>query len=205
MPETATPNPVPPPGWPRLEGWKAIVRRVRVPLGFVTAVLFILFARPTWASLATSLVLVALGVWLRAYAAGYVKKNTELTHTGPYAHTRNPLYLGSLLIVCGFALAAHCLWLAVLLIGLFLFIYIPVILSEEVFLRSVFPTFDAYAASVPRLLPRITAARFPDTDPVAGRFDRARYLHHREYNALMGAGAVYALLVVRMLLLRHGV
>jgi protein-S-isoprenylcysteine O-methyltransferase Ste14 len=199
--------PIPPhaaAGWPILHGWKRIVRRVRVPLGFLTAILFLIFARPSWGSLATSLILVVPGLWLRGYAAGYVQKNAKLTHTGPYAHTRNPLYLGSMLIAFGVALAAAKLWLAILLVTLFVFIYIPVILTEEEFLRETFPGYDAYAAEVPRLVPRITAARFGEPGAPPGRFSRQRYLHHREYNSLMGACAIYVGLIARMLFHRSG-
>lgn len=184
--------------------WQRIARRVRVPLGFVTALLFMVFARPTPALLAWSLLVVLPGVALRAYAAGYVKKNAELTRTGPYAYTRNPLYLGSMLIAFGFAVAAGRVVLGVLLVGLFLLIYWPTILSEEAFLRSAFPGFDAYAARVPRLLPRLTPARFPgEAAAGAGRFSPERYRHHREYNALMGAAALYAALILRYVLARR--
>lgn len=183
-----------------------MARRIRVPLGFVTAIVFLAFARSTWILLAASLPMVLAGLWLRAYAAGYVKKNMELTRTGPYAHTRNPLYLGSMLIAFGFALAAGRWSLGVLLLGLFLLIYIPTILSEETFLRSTFPEFDAYAKAVPRLLPRPTPARFGAAGNVRAAglpsFSRERYLHHREYNAAMGSGAIYLLLLARMLLAR---
>jgi protein-S-isoprenylcysteine O-methyltransferase Ste14 len=177
--------------------WQKIARRIRVPLGFVVAAVFLVFAAPTWRTLAWSLLLVLPGVWLRGYAAGYVKKNAELTVTGPYAFTRNPLYLGSISIAFGFAVAAGRWWLVVLLAGMFLAIYVPTILSEEAFLRSTFPEFDAYAGRVPRLLPRLTPARFGAT---AGRFSKERYLHHREYNAGMGAAAIYVVLMARMLL-----
>jgi protein-S-isoprenylcysteine O-methyltransferase Ste14 len=180
--------------------WQKVARRVRVPLGFVTAALFLVFARSTWALLGWSLVLVLPGLWLRGYAAGYVKKNAELTRTGPYAYTRNPLYLGSMLIAFGFAVAAGRWSLGLLLVGLFLLIYVPTILSEETFLRGEFVDFAEYARRVPRLLPRLTPARFPGAEAGAGRFDPARYRHHREYNAGMGAAAIYALLVLRMLL-----
>ena len=143
-----------------------------------------------------SLVLVAPGLWLRGYAAGYVRKNAELTRTGPYAYTRNPLYLGSMLIAFGFAVASGSWIIVVVLAGLFLAIYLPTIRSEEEFLRAHFPAFDEYAAKVPRLLPRLTAARTTDT---RGRFSRELYLHHREYNALMGAIAIYAALAARLL------
>ncbi|HZL29149.1 MAG TPA: methyltransferase [Acidobacteriaceae bacterium] len=180
--------------------WQKIARRIRVPLGFVVAAVFLVFAEPSRRSLVWSLLLVVPGVWLRAYAAGYVKKNAELTVTGPYAYTRNPLYLGSMSIAFGFAVAAGGFtttrwWLVVLLVGMFLAIYVPTILSEETFLRATFAEFAAYAKRVPRLLPRLTPARF---GAVAGRFSGERYLHHREYNAGMGAAAIYAVLILRM-------
>ena len=183
-------------------GWQKIARRVRVPLGFVVAAVFLVFARPSWHTLAWSLLLVLPGLWLRGYAAGYVKKNAELTRTGPYAYTRNPLYLGSMGIAAGFAVAAGQLWLGLVLVVMFLAIYVPTILSEESFLRGAFPSFDEYAQRVPRLLPRLTAARFVDANAGGGRFSGERYRHHREYNALMGAVAIYAALTLRMVL-RH--
>lgn len=183
-------------------GWQKIARRIRVPLGFAVAAVFLAFARPTARDLLMSLPLVAAGLWLRGYAAGYVKKNAELTVTGPYAYTRNPLYLGSMSLAAGFAVAAGGFtparwWLVVLLVGMFLAIYVPTILSEEAFLRTAFTEFNAYAARVPRLLPRFTPARFGRTP---GRFDAARYQHHREYNATIGAACIYAVLVARMFL-----
>ncbi len=179
--------------------WSRVARRIRVPLGFAFAAFFLWLARPTPVFLAASLALVVPGLWLRGYASGYVKKNAELTVTGPYAHTRNPLYLGSMLIAFGFALAARSVWIAVVLAVLFLAIYLPVIRSEEQYLRSVFPEFDAYAARVPRLLPRMTSAR---GTAASASFSGARYRKHREYNALMGALGLYAALILRLLFLK---
>src|SRR6201998_3875760 len=107
--------------------WSRIARRIRVPLGFVFAALYLWLARPTLLFMALSLVLVVPGIWLRGYASGYVEKNRELTMTGPYAHTRNPLYLGSMLIAFGFALASRSLWITLTLAVLFAVIYVPVI------------------------------------------------------------------------------
>ncbi len=185
-------------------GWQRFARRARVPLGFVVAAVFLVFARPSVASLAWSLLLVVPGVWLRGYAAGYVKKNAELTRTGPYAHTRNPLYLGSMGIAFGFAVASGIWWLGLLVAVMFTVIYVPTILSEEVYLRETFAGFEEYARRVPRLLPRLTAARFAGADVGSGRFDAERYRHHREYNAGMGAVAIYAALALRMWLVAKG-
>jgi protein-S-isoprenylcysteine O-methyltransferase Ste14 len=177
--------------------WSRVARRIRVPMGFVFAGVYLWLARPTFGSMAGSLLLVLPGLWLRGYAAGYVKKNAELTVTGPYAYTRNPLYLGSMLIAFGFAAASRSIVIVLLLALLFAIIYVPVIRSEEEFLRSKFPGFDAYAVRVPRLLPRLSAARFADGEQ--GRFSMPLYRKHREYNALMGAGAIYAVLALRII------
>ncbi len=181
--------------------WQRIARRVRVPLGFVFSAVYLWLARPTAPSLLWSLFLVAPGVWLRAYASGYVRKNAELATSGPYAHTRNPLYLGSMLIAFGFAAASRSLVVLIALAALFLLIYLPVIRSEEQFLREHFEGFDAYAARVPRLLPRLLPACNED---FRGSFSRDLYLQHREYNALMGAAAIYAALAARMFLKMRG-
>jgi protein-S-isoprenylcysteine O-methyltransferase Ste14 len=186
--------------------WQKIARRIRVPLGFVLAGVFLWLAQPTWKTMLLSLLLVVPGVWLRAYAAGYVRKNRELTLTGPYAYTRNPLYLGSTMIAFGFAVAAGSWIILVALAVMFAAIYIPTILSEEAYLREHFAGFDEYAAKVPRLLPRLTAAEFPANENASGgRFSADQWRHHREYNALMGAGAIYLALAVRLFLNHHQV
>ncbi|HLH35114.1 MAG TPA: isoprenylcysteine carboxylmethyltransferase family protein [Alloacidobacterium sp.] len=176
--------------------WSRIARRIRVPMGFIFAGFYIWLARPTFISMAWSLLLVIPGLWLRGYAAGYVKKNAELTMTGPYSYTRNPLYLGSMLIAFGFAAASRSIVIVLLLAALFALIYIPVIRSEEAFLRSKFAGFDAYAASVPRLVPRLRPARI---ETGQGNFSFPLYRKHREYNALMGATAIYAVLALRII------
>jgi len=180
-----------------MEWWQKIARRIRVPLGFLTAALYLfeLWRHPPLpAAIACSLLLVLPGLWLRGYASGYVKKNRELTQTGPYAHTRNPLYLGSILIAAGFAVALLSWPVAAMLAAMFLIIYVPVIASEERFLRSTFADFDAYCRRVPRLIPRLIPAPDPagvQTEVLSGKFSFDLYLRHREYNAAIGAALLY--------------
>jgi protein-S-isoprenylcysteine O-methyltransferase Ste14 len=196
MTEPANPQP----DW--IARWQQIARRIRVPLGFLTAALYLLeLARraPHPAAVAWSLLLVLPGLWLRAYAAGTVKKNSELTMTGPYAHTRNPLYLGSMLIAAGFAVALLSWPVALVLALVFTLIYVPVIAAEERFLRTAFPGFDDYCHRVPRLIPRFTPARNPEGESLPAAFSLSLYIQHREYNA--GVGAL--LLYLSLLLLRH--
>jgi hypothetical protein len=181
--------------------WQRVARRIRVPLGFLTAALYLfeLWRRaPRMDAVAWSLALVLPGLWLRAYASGYVKKNRELTVTGPYAHVRNPLYLGSMLIAGGFALALLS-WPVALVLALgFAAIYVPVIASEERFLRTAFAGFDDYCRRVPRMIPRLTPASQPDKPIPSGSFSLSLYIRHREYNAAIGA----ILLYLSLLLLR---
>ena len=173
--------------------WQRIARRIRVPLGFLTAALYLFELwrhAPRPAAIAWSLALVIPGLWLRAYASGYVKKNQELTTSGPYAWTRNPLYLGSMLIAAGFAVALLSWVVAIVLSIGFVLIYVPVIASEERFLRATFAEFDDYCRRVPRLLPRFGPRHRPDRDG-SGGFSLDLYLKHREYNALLGVILLY--------------
>jgi protein-S-isoprenylcysteine O-methyltransferase Ste14 len=174
--------------------WQRVARRIRVPLGFLTAALYLfeLSRRaPQPAAVAWSLALVLPGLWLRGYAAGYVKKNRDLTTTGPYAHTRNPLYLGSMMMAAGFAVALLSWPVALVLAAGFAVIYVPVIASEERFLLATFPGFDAYCKRVPRLIPRLTPASETGDQTGSGAFSLALYLRHREYNASIGAALLY--------------
>src|SRR5579864_3694315 len=137
-----------------LSSWGDTARRIRVPLGFVFAIVYFWLARPSRESLLVGAAICIPGLALRALASGHVQKNTCLTTTGPYAYTRNPLYLGSLMLAGGFAVAARSLWIALAIVALFLAVYLPVVRAEEEFLRLRFPEFAEYAQRVPRFLPR---------------------------------------------------
>jgi len=180
--------------------WSRVARRIRVPLGFAFAVLYFWLARPSWRSLALGAVLIVPGLLVRALASGHVRKNEALATSGPYAYTRNPLYLGSLLMGVGFAVAARSWWVGVVMVVMFLAIYLPVIRGEEAFLREKFPEFEEYARRVPRMLPRITRG---SSGEEGGAFSMDLYLKHREYNALLGALAMAAALVVKMVVVRR--
>jgi len=178
--------------------WGKIARRIRVPMGFAFALLYFWLARPSWKFLALGAVLIVPGILIRALASGHVRKNEALATSGPYAYTRNPLYLGSLLMGIGFAVAARSWWVGVVLVVMFFAIYLPVIRSEETFLRAKFPEFEEYARHVPRMLPRIVPH---STGEDAGGFSFELYLKHREYNALLGCALMLVGLVVKMKML----
>jgi protein-S-isoprenylcysteine O-methyltransferase Ste14 len=182
--------------------WSQIARRIRVPLGFLFAVFYFWLARPTWRSMALGTIVVLPGLLIRALASGHVRKNESLATSGPYAYTRNPLYLGSLLIGVGFAVAARSWWVGGALVAMFFAIYLPVIRDEEMFLRVRFPEFEEYARRVPRMWPRL--APVPDAgNKASADFSWSLYLKHREYNALLGWAAMMALLIFRMVFFRN--
>ena len=89
------------------QNWTRRARRIRVPLGFVLAAFYIWRAQPNWTSLVAGILIAAMGLAIRVLASGHVQKNRELTTTGPYAYVRNPLYLGSIIMALGFAIAAR--------------------------------------------------------------------------------------------------
>jgi protein-S-isoprenylcysteine O-methyltransferase Ste14 len=181
--------------------YSRVARRIRVPLGFAFAILYFWLARPTWRFLALGTILIVPGLLIRALASGHVRKNEALATLGPYAYTRNPLYLGSLLMGVGFAVAARSWWVGVVLVAMFVVVYLPVIRDEEAFLRGKFPEFEEYARRVPRMVPRFTRGS-NSPDEASEGFSSDLYLKHREYNALLGAVAMMAALIVKMTLFR---
>jgi len=180
--------------------WPKIARRIRVPLGFAFAVLYLWLARPTWPFIGYGAIAIAPGLLIRALASGHVRKNEALAATGPYAYTRNPLYVGSLLIGVGFAIAARSWWIGVGLAVMFFAIYVPVIRGEEKFLREKFPEFEEYARNVPRMFPRLTAYCRSEN---FGGFSLQLYLKHREYNALVGTAIIVAALAFKIFLAKN--
>jgi len=175
--------------------WQKIARRIRVPLGFLFAAAYIYLAHPTMLSIGAGSAIALLGILIRASASGHVRKNEQLATSGPYAYTRNPLYLGSIIIAAGFAVASRSGWVASIAIGILWVIYIPVIRGEEEFLRARFPEFAEYSRRVPRLFPRYLRAQQGSPEG----FSWHLYWKHREYNAAVGA----ALMVVALMLKIH--
>ena len=133
-----------------------------------------------------------VGLLVRAIASGHLRKNEQLSTAGPYAYTRNPLYLGSLVLAIGFIIAARSWVMALIALAMLAFIYLPVIRFEEQFLRAKFPEYERYASKVPRLLPR-----FPALESGSGTFSLHLYWKHREYNAGIGTTLMILALVAK--------
>jgi protein-S-isoprenylcysteine O-methyltransferase Ste14 len=164
-----------------------------VPCGFALVAAFAWFSHPDARSLPLGLPVALLGLGLRAWAAGHLVKNQALATAGPYAYVRNPLYLGTMLVAAGLAIASRSVSLGGLFALVFLCIYLPVMQLEEQHLRSLFPEYAAYAERVPALVPRMAAER--SREP----FRWSLYMRNREYQAAVGFTAGAMLLVWKAL------
>jgi protein-S-isoprenylcysteine O-methyltransferase Ste14 len=169
------------------------VAKLRVPCGFVLVAAFLWLSQPSWLSLAAGLPVSIAGLAVRAWAAGHLEKNLALTDSGPYAHVRNPLYIGTLLVAAGLVLAARRWELGVLFATVFALIYLPVVELEEQHLRKLFADYADYSKRVPKLIPRIAAAG------AAKHFEWRLYRRNREYEALAGFLAGAAVLIWKTL------
>lgn len=172
------------------------IQRWRVPLGFLCLVPFLWFARPTLLTLLVGGLVAILGLMIRAWAAGHIRKNDALATSGPYAYTRNPLYLGSFLLGAGFTVASGQPLLAIPFLALFVGIYFPVMRVEARHLAGWFgEKYSDYARAVPLFFPRLTPYR--SERAMAAKFDTSLYLRYREYRAALGLLVAWGVLALK--------
>ncbi len=163
-----------------------LLARWRVFLGFVFAALVLWLATPTRNSLLLGAGIAVMGECLRLWAAGHLEKSKEVTRSGPYRHTRHPLYLGSSIIGIGIAVAAHHVVVAAIVIGYMLLTLTAAMRSEEAHLREKFG--DAYDAYAER-----RAA------PMDRPFSWQRALGNREHHTMIGLATGLAILAMKLL------
>jgi protein-S-isoprenylcysteine O-methyltransferase Ste14 len=172
------------------------IQRWRVPLGFLCAAIFLLLAKPTRTALLAGACVSLLGLAIRAWASGHIRKNAQLATSGPYAFTRNPLYFGSFLLGLGFTIASGQVVLGLLFVALFLGIYFPVMRVEASTLAELFgKEYEVYKEAVPLFFPRLTPFRQSESERV--KFDGSLYLSYREYRAALGLLIAWGLLLIK--------
>jgi protein-S-isoprenylcysteine O-methyltransferase Ste14 len=178
-----------------MRDFASVIARWRVRLGYVLAIVVLWLARPNPSSVALGGAISLMGLWLRAYAAGYLHKQEVLTVTGPYAHTRNPLYLGSFVLVIGAAVATRSWIAAMILLVYFGVVYAVVMRREEGELRAHHgAAFETYASAVPLFFPRFSAAKLGAKS--GGAFSFVQYRKNHEYQAAIGFLLLLAALLV---------
>jgi len=161
-----------------------LLARWRVFLGFVFAAIVMWLATPTRNSLLFGAAIAVIGECLRLWAAGHLEKSREVTRSGPYRHTRHPLYLGSSIIGVGIAVASHHLVVAGMVVGYMLLTLTAAMRSEEAHLREKFgDAYDAYAEK--------RAA------PMDRPFSWPRAIGNREHHTMIGLATGLALLALK--------
>lgn len=171
--------------------------RLRVPAGYAAGALVLLLSRPSLASVLIGLPLAFAGEALRLWASGHIEKTRNLATGGPYAHTRNPLYLGSLLMALGLAVASASVWVMAVVVAYSAAFYPRVMREEAAFLRTKFPQeYEAWAREVRLFLPRLVPG-----GPRGSRFAWSRVRANREWWTALGLPAAIALLYGRSLFL----
>ncbi len=164
-----------------------VLARKRVALGFLTTVVAIVLAKPTWTTWRVGLVVAIAGEAIRVWAAGHLEKGREVTSSGPYRWTGHPLYVGSSVLALGVVIAARSVPVA-LLAALYMGTTITAaIRTEEAFLRRTFgDAYDRYQQSGGLLTTR--------------RFSLDRAMRNREYRAVIGLVIGFALLALKVVL-----
>ena len=166
--------------------------RYRVPAGWLVGLLVVALARPTPSSLLLGVPLALAGELVRIWASGHIEKTKRLATGGPYAHSRNPLYVGSLLIALGVAIACASPWVVLAVAVYFLAFYPPVMREEASFLADKFPSdYATWAGAVPLFWPRLTPA-----GPRVSRFEWERVRVNKEWRTALALPLLAALLLV---------
>ena len=171
--------------------------RWRVRSGSIAFLVCLVLARPTWRSVAIGAAVCLVGLLIRAWAAGHLKKEKELAVSGPYRYSRNPLYLGNLIMGLSLAIGSNSAVVAAIYAAYFLIFYPVIILTERERMRKLFPEkYKEYIKHVPLF--------FPWRKPMAGsehvRFDWGLYLRNREPRAFLGSLLYWLILSARILL-----
>lgn len=177
------------------ERWAKFAARSRVPVCIMLAVAACALSNPTAESLLTGILIGTAGLAVRAWAAGHLRKNEELAVSGPYAHVRNPLYVGSLLAGVGLGVATAHFVLSAVIATVFLAWFLPVVREEEDHMRKILPGFTEYERRVPRFLPAL-APRYASRTS----FEWRLFLRNREYTALLGFAVLVAILGLKSIL-----
>lgn len=175
-------------------------RKVRLGVAWLLVIPFLWFARPTVTTLLAGAGVALAGGFIRGWAAGHIRKDSTLTVAGPYAHVRNPLYVGSFLVGLGVTIAGGVALFVVLFLTFYLLVYSRTALVEARFLEDRYgEAYRSYAAQVPLFIPRASPWR-PAADGEPPTFSLERYRQNKEWEAGLGIVAGLLFLTAKMIL-----
>jgi protein-S-isoprenylcysteine O-methyltransferase Ste14 len=176
-----------------MKSWGKIAQKLRVPLGTVLGLVFLIFMHPSYKSLWVGGAVAFVGGALRIWASGHIEKGRVLAQGGPYAYTRNPLYLGSFLMALGILIAGQGYWLLLPFGLFFLAVYYPVMKAEEQeLLQGYGNEFLQYCRRVPLILPSV---RFGTGPPSI--FLWSRVLRNREHKTFAALVLTVTILILK--------
>ncbi|MGB7295434.1 MAG: isoprenylcysteine carboxylmethyltransferase family protein [Candidatus Aminicenantales bacterium] len=176
-----------------------ILNRLRVRAGLFLALAVILLARPSWGSILIGILICVLGLAIRAWASGHLRKEKELAVSGPYRYSRNPLYLGNFLLGTGITVGAQSWWVLGLFVVYFAVFYPLIIRRERERMKDLFPRqYEDYGNKVPLFFPSPWKHL-----AVGGRFSWSLYRQNKEYRALHGTILIWAVMAAKLLLLKQ--
>jgi len=174
----------------KIYGW-------RVRVGFVGAIASLLLARVTPLSLLSGLAAAVFGLSIRAWASGHLSKEKMLATSGPYRCTRNPLYLGNIIIGVGVVISSNSWW-AFLIFAVYFLIFYPVIIGvEKNRMENLFPReYREYSEKVPLIVPALRP-KFPGNHR---KFDWRLYRKNKENRAMIGTLVYWSLFALKMII-----
>jgi len=177
--------------------FKKIVYRWRVRAASIGLILAIIFARPDLTSFLTGLGICFLGLLIRTWSAGHLRKEKELAISGPYQYTRNPLYLGNFMIGISVAFASRSWWVFGYFAAYFLLFYPLAIKKEMERMKELFPgEYDEYKKKAPLFFPTWKSFSFSGKN----KFSWKLFRKNKEWRALIGAFLFWVILALKMTL-----
>jgi protein-S-isoprenylcysteine O-methyltransferase Ste14 len=178
---------------------KELLNRMRVRAGLVAAVAIILLARPTWISMAEGIALSLVGLGIRAWASGHLRKEKELAVSGPYRYSRNPLYFGNFVLGVGIVVGACSWWVLGLFVAYFSLFYPLIIRREKDRMNQLFPQqYEEYKKRVPSFFPSLRKQNSASQI----KFSWPLFKQNKEYRALTGTAVFWLILAAKTLLLK---
>ena len=180
--------------------WGKRAQRIRVPASMVLGIVFLAFMRPSLGSIGVGAAIALAGAGLRVWAAGHLEKGKALAQSGPYRFTRNPLYLGSLLMASGVLVAGKGYWLLPPFALFYGVVYYSVMKAEEIELGQRYgDEYRRYASRVAIFLPKWSAGPFGPghSSEAAGEFSWSRVLRNGEHRTMAGLLVIGGFLILR--------